>query len=144
MGMNLAPVVQADGPQLRFERWTNLLTDAEIEQVVNFVRDTEEIRSDVNTVNSMNTIFARMKQIVEQGDLADGGIKTLPEAKVALIRLIAARNVGTARWLKFTNQSVEQRFLAEKVAAGSGASVTFGQAAGALSGADRSGADLQS
>ena len=142
--MNLAPLNVADGPQLRFERWTNLLASAELSQVVDFVRDTEEIRSSADTVNSMNTIFLKIKDIVDQGDLAEGAIKTLADAKVALTRLIAARQVAASKWLAFTNQTMDEQFLAEKVAAGSGASVTFGHAAGAQTGADRSVADLQS
>ena len=142
--MNLAPLNVADGPQLRFERWTNLLASAELSQVVDFVRDTEEIRSSAETVNSMNAIFLKIQDIVNQGDLTEGAIKTFADAKEALIRLIAARQIEAAKWLAFTNQTVDQKFLAEKVAAGSGASVTFGHAAGAQSGADRSVADLQS
>ena len=142
--MNLAPLNVADGPQLRFERWTNLLASAELSQVADFVRDTGEIRSSAETVNSMNTIFLKIQDIVNQGDLTEGAIKTFADAKEALIRLIAARQIEAAKWLAFTNQTVDQKFLAEKVAAGSGASVTFGHAAGAQSGADRSVADLQS
>ena len=144
MELNLAPLTQADGPQLRLERWTNLLASAELSQIVDFIRDTEEIRSSVETVNAMNTIFTKMAEIVKDVNLTEGTIKTLPDAKKALTQLIAARRVETAKWLMFTNTTVDQKLLAEKVAAGSGASATFGHAAGAQTGAGRSVADLQS
>ena len=77
----MAPLTQASGPQLHLERWMNLLATADLSQVVDFIRDTEEIRSHEATIQSVNTVFATMGTIIRDGDLTEGTIKTLPEPR---------------------------------------------------------------
>lgn len=140
--MDLTDTVQADGPQILLESWLATLRSESLTAILQFVRSLEEIRGDKKSNDLFQAIILALREIKSSGaDLTAGDVKTIPEARQALIQLMAARNVQIRRWTAHINQAVDTEIAVKKVAAS--AMGTFGQVAGAPTGAAHSMEDLR-
>ena len=132
--MDLGESAEADGPQILLEMWNSQLEMASCSEVLQFVRSLEEIRGDSTANQLFNAVIAALREIKATGaDLTAGDVKTVPEARRALIQLIAARDVPIRKWIAYQDRAVDQDITARKVA--NSAVGTFGHDAGAQSGA---------
>ena len=132
--MDLGESTDADGPQIHLEMWSSQLEMASFSEILQFVRSLEEIRGDATANQLFNAIIAALREIkVTNADLTSGDAKTVPEARQALIQLIAARDVPIRKWIAYQDRAVDQDITARKVA--NSAVGTFGHDAGARSGA---------
>ena len=140
--MDLMDTTEADGPQILLESWLATLRDESLSAILQFVRSLEEIRGDTSTNSFFQAIIEALREMKRTGeDLTSGNVKTIPEARQALIQLIAARNVQIRRWTAYINQAVDTEITEKKVAAS--AMGTFGQVAGVPTGAAHSMEDLR-
>ena len=127
--MDLRDTTEADGPQILLENWLATLKDEGLSAILQFARSLEEIRGDTQTNGVLQAIIEALREIKRTGeDLTAGSVKTIPEARQALIQLMAARNVQIRRWTAYVNQAVDTEITEKKVAAS--AMGTFGQVAG--------------
>ena len=133
----LTPVVQVDPAGLFREQWERQLRDADIMDIVRFARDDRTLRDSAESIRVMNAIFTVLAVLRDNGgqSLTAGEIKTVPEARAALISLIASMEIPTARYKAYASESVDGRILDAKVAGESSAVESFGRDAGAPSGA---------
>ena len=115
--MDLGESAEADGPQILLEEWTSTLEGVSCSEVLRFARSLAEIRNDTNANMLFNAIIEALREIKSTGhDLTAGNVKTVPEARQALIQLFAARNVATRRWMDHEDKAVDKDIIARKVA----------------------------
>ena len=132
--MDLGQSTQADGPQILLEEWEATLVGASCSEVLQFARSLAEIRNDSNSNRFFNSTIEALREIKSTGQpLTTGDVKTVPEARQAMIQLFAARAVATRRWIEYESKAVDKDIIARKVA--NSAVGTFGHDAGAPSGA---------
>ena len=136
----LAAVEQVDAAGLFLEQWGRQLQGVDVMDIVRFVRDEPILRGSADSVRAMNAIFTALSVLRSNGGepLTAGTVKTIPEARNALVSLIASMDVPTANYKAYASESVDGRLLDAKVARGASAAESFGHDAGAPSGALRS------
>ena len=135
--MDLGDTTEADGPQIHLERWVATLKNESCSEVLKFARTLEEIRGDTQANNLFQAIIVALREIKETGaELTAGNVKTIPEARQAMIQLMAARDVQIQRWAAYKGLAADEAIADQKVAVS--AMGTFGHVAGAPAGAAHS------
>ena len=135
----LAPVTMVDEAGLRLEKWTNRLRGCDFTKIVRFARSTRLIRTHGPSVTALNGIMAAAAEIRSTGqDLQAGTVKTMNDARNALVSLIAAQNVPAQEFHDHLSTQIDSQSLEVKKKVAESATNTFGHVTGAPSGAVRS------
>lgn len=136
----LEPVTIADAGQLRLEQWTRRLQGFTFTKILIFARTTASIRAHEQSVTTLNALIAAAAEIRRTGqDLTAGTVKTMDDAREALVSLIAARDVQVREFHDHVSAEIESQSLdVKKKKVAECATGSFGQVAGAPPGAARS------
>ena len=87
----LQPVTLANAAELFLERWSRVLNDVELPKLVQFARMATNIRNHQPSVTALNGLLTAIAEIRSTGrDLESGTVKTVQDARSALVSLIAA------------------------------------------------------
>ena len=82
----LQPVTVANEAQLFMERWSQVLDGVELPRLVEFARRATNLRSHAQSVTALNGLLTVIAEIRRTGkDLETGTVKTVPEARSALV-----------------------------------------------------------